>query len=236
VDLSLILPTYNERGGLGALRGRIEAVLRPYSAEIIVVDDDSPDGTAAYVSGLANGGLWKLIVRKSCRGLASAAMVGFEAARGDILVVMDSDGSHPPESIPALVEPIRAGRAEFVLASRFVPGGSDVGLVGLRRAVSWGAAELARPLTPVRDPMSGFFACRRDLLQRCELAPVGYKIGLEILVRCRPHPFEEVPFRFAPRLAGVSKLGSRQVLGFVRHLARLYRWQFAGDGRASSTR
>jgi dolichol-phosphate mannosyltransferase len=95
---------------------------------------------------------------------------------------------------------------------------------------------LARPITRVRDPMSGFFAVKRAVLARARLAPIGYKIALEILVKCRPTPVLEVPYRFEPRLAGESKLGRGEIANYVRHLARLYAWRGRGAGRASSTR
>jgi dolichol-phosphate mannosyltransferase len=237
VDLTVILPTYNERECLAALHERFEAAVRPYSAEILVVDDSSPDGTGVFVRWLSgNGGPWKLLSRDGERGLATAVVDGFRQARGEVLAVMDADGSHPPETLPKLIAPIAEERAEFVLASRFVPGGSDEGLTPARRVVSWAAAFGARGLTAVHDPMSGFFALRRSVLERSSLAPVGYKIGLEVLVKCHPSPVLEVPFTFRRRVAGISKLGSRQIVGYAHHLERLYRWRYAGAGRASSTR
>ena len=236
VDLSVILPTYNERPALEALAPRLERSVAPYEAEFLVVDDGSPDGTEAWVRSRGATGRWRLIERGARLGLATAVVAGIEQARGEIVVVMDADGSHPPETIPRLVEPVRSGRAELALASRFVPGGADPGLAGWRRAISWGATELARPLTSVRDPKSGFFATRRELFGRARLAPTGYKIGLEVLVRCRPAPVAEVPFVFAPRLAGESKLGARQIGSYVRHVGRLYLFRAFGGGRASSTR
>ncbi|MGB6442451.1 MAG: hypothetical protein WBF81_04050, partial [Thermoplasmata archaeon] len=110
------------------------------------------------------------------------------------------------------------------------------GLTMGRRTVSAAARWLARPLTGVRDPMSGFFAVRRSILGRAPLTPVGYKIALEILVKCRPRPYVEVPFAFQPRLAGHSKLGRRVVANYVRHLARLYAFELTPRRRASSTR
>lgn len=236
-EVTVILPTLHERACLEALRPRLERVLAPYAAEVLVVDDNSPDGTAAWVRGLGGSGIWRLLLRDRPRGLASAVVDGIGAARGRIVVVMDADGSHPPELLPRLLGPIRDGRAEFVLASRFVPGGADAGLGPLRRAISRTAAALARPLTPVSDPMSGFFAVDRSVAARAHLAPVGYKIGLEILVRCRPEPVAEVPYVFAERVAGESKLGGRQVAGYLGHLARLYRFRYGpGAGPASRTR
>jgi dolichol-phosphate mannosyltransferase len=105
-----------------------------------------------------------------------------------------------------------------------------------RRAISRGASLLARPLAPVKDPMSGFFCVRREILSRATLRPLGFKIGLEILVKCRPRPVLEVPFVFQDRVYGVSKLGSTVMGSYLRHVARLYAWRIAGGGRASSTR
>lgn len=210
-------------------------VLRDYASEVLIVDDGSPDGTASFAAAL-DGGLYRVLERPSRLGLASAVLEGFRRARGRAIVVMDADGSHPPELIPSLVGPVFDGRAEFVLASRHVPGGSSPGLVGWRRLVSWGAEFLARPLVTVHDSGSGFFAVGRPVLDRAPLAPIGYKIALEVLVRCNPRPVLEVPFAFGPRVAGESKLGSGQVGEYLHHLARLYAWRAFGPRRASRTR
>lgn len=240
-EVTVILPTLNERACLQAMAPRLEAELAPYSAELLVVDDNSPDGTADWVRGHEGSGPWRLLRRDRPRGLASAVVDGIAAARGALLVVMDADGSHPPELLPKLIDPLRGGTAEFVLASRFVRHGADRGLGPLRRAISWTASGLARPLTSVSDPMSGFFSVTRAVADRAKLAPVGYKIGLEILVRCRPAPIIEVPYVFTERVAGTSKLGGRQVFAYLDHLVRLYRVRYGrggggAGGRASRTR
>jgi dolichol-phosphate mannosyltransferase len=149
---------------------------------------------------------------------------------------MDADGSHPPELIPRLVDPVRSGAAEFALASRHIAGGDMGDMNRMRRTISAGASLLARPLAPVKDPMSGFFAVRRTILDRATLRPLGFKIGLEILVKCRPRPIVEIPFVFQERVYGVSKLGSRVIGSYLRHVARLYAWRIAGGTRASRTR
>jgi dolichol-phosphate mannosyltransferase len=236
LDVSLVLPTYNERECVQRLHERIEAALRPYRYEVIVVDDDSPDGTADIVRTLAVTQPYRLISRPRRSGLSSAVLDGCHVATGRIVVVMDADGSHPPEVLPQLIEPIQSGRAEFVLGSRRVPGGSDEGLGTMRWVTSWMATFPARPLTRVHDPMSGFFAVRRDVLDRAHLTPTGFKVGLEILVKCHPRPVAEVPYLFAERLAGESKLGPMVIASYGRHLVRLYRWRFLDGGRASSTR
>jgi dolichol-phosphate mannosyltransferase len=236
LDVSLVLPTYNERECLEHLHSRIEVALGAYRYEVIVVDDSSPDGTADTVREMATTKPYRLISRPRRSGLALAVLEGCRAATGRTVAVMDADGSHPPELLPELIESIRSGQAELALGSRHVPGGSDEGLGGLRWMTSWMATFPTRPLTGVHDPMSGFFAVRRDLLDRARLTPTGYKIGLEILVKCHPHPIVEVPFHFGERLAGQSKMGPVVIASYGRHIARLYRWRFLDGGRASSTR
>jgi dolichol-phosphate mannosyltransferase len=235
-DVSVVLPTFNERDAFQLLHRRIESALAGFTAEVIVVDDDSPDGTARAVDEIGRPDLYRILRRPGRLGLASAVLEGVADSTGRAVVVMDADGSHPPELIPQLVHPVLARRSEFVLASRKVPGGSAPGLVGVRRAISWAATMLTWPLSPVLDPMSGYFAFDRSILRRATLRPIGYKIGLEILVRCRPQGVLELPFAFQPRLAGESKLNGTEVRGYLRHLMRLYGWRLSGFGRASRTR
>jgi dolichol-phosphate mannosyltransferase len=235
VEVSLILPTFNERECVDRLHSRIDEALAPYRHEVIVVDDSSPDGTADVVRAIAQTQPYRLMSRPYRSGLSSAVLDGCHVAEGTIVVVMDADGSHPPERLRDLIEPIRDRNAEFVLGSRRVPGGSEPGLPLIRWATSWIAALPARALTSVHDPMSGFFAVRRDVVERTALTPTGFKIALEILVKCRPDPVVEVPFHFADRLAGESKLGPNVIASYARHLVRLYRWRFLG-GDASITR
>ncbi len=235
-EVSLILPTYNERECLRLLHERIERSLAAYRYEIVVVDDSSPDGTGAEVTELARSAPYRLVSRPERSGLSSAVLDGCDRAGGSVLAVMDADGSHPPELLPSLIEPVRSGRAEFALASRHVHGGSDRGLPPVRRLTSWLATVPARALVRVSDPMSGFFAVRREVLRRAPLAPTGFKVGLEVLAKCRPAPTVEVPFVFGTRLAGESKLAPVQVLEYARHLGRLYRWRLANGARASTTR
>jgi dolichol-phosphate mannosyltransferase len=236
LEVSVVIPTLHEREAIGLLAPRIAEALRPYRYEVVVVDDDSGDGTAEEVQRIAGQLPWRLYVRRGERGLASAVVLGMHVATGQVIVGIDADGSHPPEALPSLIQPILAGTAEMTIASRNVPGGSSPGLVGSRRALSRGAAVLARPLTSVKDPMSGFFAVRRDVLVRGQLEPLGYKIVLEILVKCRPSPTLEIPFVFAARSAGASKLGSGEIGRYLRHVGRLYAWSLAGRRRASTTR
>jgi dolichol-phosphate mannosyltransferase len=235
-DVSLVLPTYNERECLELLHERIDTALAAYRHEVIVVDDNSPDGTGDLVRQIAATGPYRLVSRPRRAGLSSAVLDGCRAATGRVVVVMDADGSHPPEVLSELIGPIQSGRAEFTLGSRRVHGGSDEGLGAVRWLTSWMATFPTRPLTWVHDPMSGFFAVRRDVLDRAPLTPTGFKVGLEILVKCHPRPVVEVPYHFGERLAGESKLGPLVIASYGRHLMRLYRWRFLDGGRASSTR
>jgi len=236
-SVSIVLPTFNERETLERIHPRLVAAVAGRDAEIVVVDDSSPDGTGDLVRSLAEHGPYRLVERPARSGLASAVLDGFRAARGDRIVVMDADGSHPPETIGPLLEPLERGEAEFVLASRRAPGGSSPGLSRPRQAISFGARMLAWPLIRVSDPMSGFFAFDRRILARNELHPVGYKIALEVLVRCRPSPIREVGFVFSERIAGESKLNGSEVGAYLHHIARLYGFRLSGGARrARSTR
>jgi dolichol-phosphate mannosyltransferase len=227
---SIIVPTYREVEALPELIERVARVRQahPSLLELLIVDDDSRDGTEALIA--ARPEPWvKLIVRKEDRGLSQAVLAGLRAARGDLLVVMDADLSHPPETIVDMQKAIAAG-ADFVVGSRYVEGGTTADDWGLLRFInSRVATALARPLTAISDPMSGFFALPRRVFEAArDPSPLGYKIGLELLVRCNCTNVKEVPIHFANRTRGESKLTAKQQLLYVRHLMRLYRFKFGG--------
>ncbi len=227
-SVSLIVPTYREAENLPTLIHRLERVRtsRQMPLELLIVDDDSADGTEQIIRDLSLDWV-RLVVRKGARGLSSAVLEGLRLARNDIAVVMDADLSHLPEAIPDLVQTLIDG-ADFAIGSRYVAGGStDVGWGLFRWLNSRVATWLARPLTSVKDPMSGFFAMRRDMLSRAEgLDPVGYKIGLELLVRCRCKDIREVPIHFANRRSGQSKLSFAEQLRYLRHVRRLLFYKY----------
>lgn len=228
--VTIVVPTYKERDNLAPLARRIFAALDPAHSELLIVDDDSPDGTAAEAQRLAADQPVRCIVRRGERGLATAVIRGLAEARGELVVVMDADLSHPPEALPALLEALRDPHVNMAIGSRFVPGaGIESNWPLFRRLNSFVARALARPLTPVRDVMSGFFAVRRRELDLTRLEPIGYKIALELVVRHRWRNVVEVPIMFADRTAGRSKLNVGEQLRYVRHLLRLYR--FAAFGR-----
>jgi dolichol-phosphate mannosyltransferase len=219
-----VIPTYNERANLLELVTRIEDACKGagVKVEIVLVDDNSPDGTGEFAEELAMDHDIKVIHRSGKLGLSTAVMSGFEVASGDTIVVMDADLSHPPEKIPEMVGKIEDGKAQMVVGSRYVKGGAVENWPIHRRAISKSATFLARGLTKVKDPMSGFFAFKRSVIDGVELNPIGYKIGLEILVKGRYENVVEVPITFADRKAGKSKLGASVYLKYLDHCTRLY--------------
>ena len=225
-EISVVVPCYREAENLRALVPRIAAALDAVHlpGEIIVVDDDSRDGTMAVCAQLAQVFPLRLITRHDERGLSSAVICGLRAATGKTLVVMDADLSHPPEAIPEIVAACRKPFVDFVIGSRYTRGGSiSQTWSTFRRANSGVASMLARGLTAARDPMSGFFALERSTFESAtELSPIGYKIGLELIVRCECRRIVEVPIHFEDRVAGESKLTMIQQWHYLRHLARLY--------------
>lgn len=226
-SVSVVVPTYNERANFRPLATRVFATLSPAHCELLIVDDDSPDATAAECAAVAAETGWPLrcIMRRGERGLATAVIRGLREARGELIVSLDADLSHPPEAIPALLEALRDPRVNMAIGSRFVPGGRvDLHWPLHRRLNSLVARLLARPLTPVRDMMSGFFAVRRADLWLAGLDPVGYKIALELIVRHGWTNVVEVPIIFSDRAAGKTKLSVAEQLRYLRHLARLYRF------------
>jgi len=218
------VPTYNEKDNLDELVRRITQSCSSCKGgvEIVIVDDNSPDGTGKYAEELAKTHNMKVLHRAGKLGLSSAVIEGFGAASGDILVVMDADLSHPPEKIPEMVSKIESGEAEFALGSRYIKGGSVENWPFHRRIISKGATLLARPVTKVKDPMSGFFAFKRSIIEGANLDPVGYKIALEIIVKGNVSKVVEVPIHFANRKAGKSKLGGGEMLRYIDHVTRLY--------------
>jgi dolichol-phosphate mannosyltransferase len=237
--LSLVLPTYNETGNLPRLIPRLTSVLDRVGApfEIIVVDDDSPDGTWALAGemALADPRL-RVIRRRGERGLATAVVAGWRGARGEILGVMDADLQYPPEGLPGLLDAIAEDGVDVVVASRYAPD-ACLGPWALRREIaSRGSILLAqwalpRTLGQIEDPNSGYFLIRRRVIDNVDLRPIGFKILIEVLARGRWQRIVELPHAYEGRTEGTSKLGSRQTAEFLVHLARLV-WETRLRNRA----
>lgn len=225
---TIVVPTYREAESLPHLIDRVSEVRarHGYDIELLIMDDDSRDGTVELMRSRPEPWV-HLVVRTQERGLSAAVLDGFRRARGQILVCMDADLSHPPEVLPLMLRKLEEG-ADFVLGSRYVQGGTTSDDWGVLRWLNSRVATLlARPLTSVGDPMSGFFAFRRSTFERGQdFNPAGYKIGLEMIVRCRCERVVEVPIHFEDRQFGTSKLTLRQQLLYLRHLRRLYVFKF----------
>ncbi len=229
-EVSVIVPTINEADNLPALLQRISSALRDTSFEVLIVDDNSADATPAVCAQLAKQYPLKLLVRTDpSNGLSGAVLHGMAAARGKFLCVMDADLQHPPEKLPELLAPLRSGQADFTLGSRYVPGGSTAAKWGFfRKFNSQFATLLARPFAgKTTDPMAGFFALKRETYAAAQnLTPLGYKIALELMCKCRVKNVREIPIHFAMRLKGQSKLSLKQQFRYLEHLSRLYDFTF----------
>lgn len=227
--MSIVVPTYRERENIPHLIDRI-AQLRArdnLDIELIFMDDQSRDGSVEYVESCGHDWV-KIVERTGERGLSPAVIDGFKLATKPVLICMDCDLSHPPEKIPQMILALSSGQ-EFIIGSRYVPGGSTDDDWGIFRWLNSRVATLlARPLTNVRDPMSGFFAMRnQDFKQAKDLNPVGYKIALELIVKCGFENVGEVPIHFTDRVYGESKLSFKEQLKFIQHLRRMYLHRFA---------
>ncbi len=222
--ISIIIPTYNERDNLDELISRIDKSLNGLSHEIIIVDDNSPDGTANRAKELSSRHPVKVIVRPKKLGLSSAVMDGLNIARGDVIAVMDADLQHPPEMLPDLYKRIEEG-CDIAIASRYIKGGSVENWSLIRRIISKGSIILAWTLLPrvrwVRDPASGYFMFRRHVIEDCELNPRGFKILMEVLVKGNYSKVCEVPYTFGLRRRGTSKLGASTIISYILHILDL---------------
>ena len=226
MKVSIVIPTYKEKDNIPELFDRIFKVFNnnKINGEIIVVDDDSQDGTIEIVNKYRKSKPIRLIIRKDERGLASACIEGFKIASGGVILVMDADLQHPPEKIPDLINAIKKG-ADIAIGSRYAEGGSlgkwSIG----RKIVSKGASGLANILFSevrnIKDKESGFFAFKKEVIKDAKLKPTGYKILLEILVLGNYNKAVEVGFEFGKRSAGVSKLGFGIIFSYISHLIRL---------------
>jgi dolichol-phosphate mannosyltransferase len=222
--LALVVPTYNERDRLPEL---VRAIFATYDAagiegELVIVDDNSPDGTGEVADELARSFPVKVVHRAGKLGLGTAVIEGFNAADAEFVGVIDADLSHPPDLVPRMLAALRDGRADLVIGSRYVPGGGTSNWEMSRVLMSRFACLLARGLTPVRDATSGFFLMRRDRARDVTISAGGFKICLELLIRSEPRLVIEVPYVFTGRTAGESKMNWQEAMGYLRQLRDLY--------------
>ncbi len=232
--VSIVVPTLREAANIPTLVERIRDALSPTGVrwELLLVDDDSHDGSEEIVAEVGRRLPVRMEVRRNApRDLSLAVLHGMRLARYDRVVVMDADLSHPPERIGALLATLE-GDCDMVIGSRYAPGGRVDRTWGWRRRLnSRVATALALPLVRCSDPMSGFFATDRRALPNLQrLQPIGYKIGLELVVRGRLR-VAEVPIDFVDRDLGSSKMDWRQQVNYLRHLYRLYLHRYGAAAR-----
>jgi len=233
---ALVIPTLNEEANIGPALDRARNSLDPLNIpyELVVVDDDSSDGTQSVVQNYQQTDpRIRLVVRKGARGLAGAVIYGWQRTNASLLGVMDADLQHPPELLPKLVNAIQAGK-DIVIASRYVEADGVAGWNPIRRAVSmvstWVTVPLQKSTIRVKDPMSGFFIVRRQCIDGLKLQPEGFKLLLEILVRGNIRSVQEVPYHFGLRNGGTSKANWRVGLEYLQLLGRLSKNAFLKQG------
>lgn len=226
-SFSLVIPTYNERDNVHELLERIRRSVEPlgYLYEVIIVDDSSLDETWRVASDYSAKYPVRTLRRKGRGGLARAALEGISASNYEIVVIMDASLQHPPETVPKLIADVNDG-TDIAIGSRFVEPAVSEPLGFPRRIVlrcsDLLARTLFRQLRGIEDLESVFFAFRKDVVSHSDLNPVGYKILLEILVQGAYATVSKVPYRFEKREAGVSKLGVKDSIDYVRHLSSLF--------------
>ena len=237
---SMVVPTYNEAGGIEQLIATLDAVFKrnALDGEIVVVDDNSPDGTGAIVDRLADRYPVRCLHRPGKMGLSSGVIDGWNFARPEsqALGAMDGDFSHDPQIIPALVRALEGGEYGLAIGSRYVAGGGIRNWPLRRKITSLVAIALAKPLTRVNDITSGYFLVKREALDGVKLDPIGFKIGLEVIAKAHYGKATEIPYVFQDRTSGQSKLNSGEITNYLRQLRRIYALKLGGNRSNGSSR
>lgn len=221
MDLSIIIPSYNEKENILILLNKIFNEFKEHkiNGEVIVVDDNSPDGTGKLVENFKKKYKHLKIIHRSGKlGLSSAVLDGFKIAKGNVFGVMDADLSHPPEKIPKMFSIIKEEKADFVIGSRYVKGGRIKGWNFKRKIMSKVATLLAKPFTSVKDSMSGFFMIKKECLKDRKFNPKGFKILLELVIKAKYKKIKEVPIVFVNRTKGKSKAGINEIFSYLKNL------------------
>jgi glycosyltransferase involved in cell wall biosynthesis len=238
----VIVPTYNEKGNITPLVRQLLAL--PIDLGVIVVDDNSPDGTGEIADRLAaeHPGRMQVVHRAGKLGLGTAYIAGFKRAiaeDADLIITMDADFSHPPEKIPELVAKAQSG-CDLVIGSRYVPGGQAVECTLPRKILSWGANAFARSLLGLKahDTTAGFRCYRREVLASIALDEIfsnGYSFLIEMLYKVQRQGWRvgEVPIVFHNRQQGVSKISRDEIYKALSTVLRLFRRRLSGHRLSS---
>jgi len=230
MDISIVLPTYKEAENIALVLSEIRKSVREAGYEIIVVDDNSPDGTWFYAVNLIGDD--DIVIRRiNIKGLSTAILDGIIFSLKEYVVVMDADLQHPPQYINNMVKVVENGDVDVVIGSRYMSGGGVEGWTKSRIIISKGATLIAKLMLSstrgLTDPMSGFFMVKREkvVANREKLNPRGYKILLEILEKCQPLNVSETPYVFRSRVYGKSKLGAKTIIDYILHVLKLSGWR-----------
>ncbi len=228
-DLTVIIPTFKEEANIRNIVTEVDAVFKRnnLNGEILIVDDNSPDGTISIVNEIKKTKPnVNIIVRLADHGLSQSVAEGFTHASSDILVVIDADLSHPPSLIPVMYAEILDGN-DVVIGSRYMEGGGIKKWPLKRRIISLGATFLGRLLFPdISDPVSGFFAVRKSVVAKAALKPRGYKILLEVLGKGIWEKDKEIPFEFVDREIGSSKLKLKTIIEYAEQVIDITLFSF----------
>lgn len=237
MKFSIVIPTYNEAGGIEKLVTDLAHIFSAHNldGELIVVDDNSPDGTGAIVDGLTGRFPVRCLHRPGKMGLSSGVIDGWNFARPESVALgcMDADLSHDPKIVPQMVAALASGRYGLAVGSRYVKGGGITNWPLKRKLTSIVACAMAWPLTPLRDITSGFLLVKREALEGIALDPIGFKIGLEVAAKARYGKFVEVPYVFTDRVVGESKLNGKEIANYLKQLRRLYGGRVVPKGKAA---
>lgn len=230
LKFSIVVPTYNEADGVERLVRALDGVFSANNldGEIIVVDDNSPDGTGAIVDRLSEAYPVRCLHRPGKMGLSSGVIDGWKFARpeSEALGAIDGDFSHDISILPRMVRALESGGYGLAVGSRYVQGGGITNWPMKRIVTSKVACMLAAPLTPLKDITSGYLLVRREALEGVELDPIGFKIGLEVIAKGHYGKAIEIPYVFTDRIAGESKLNKKEIFNYLKQLRRLYAARF----------
>ncbi len=236
LKFSIVIPTYNEAGGIERLLRSLGTLFaeNQLDGEIIVVDDNSPDGTGAIVDRLSSELPVRCLHRAGKLGLSSGVIEGWRFARpeSEALGAMDADFSHDINILPQMVKALENGYG-LAVGSRYVQGGGITNWPMKRIVTSKVACMLAQPLTRIKDITSGYFLVRRDALEGVELDPIGFKIGLEVIAKAHYGKAIEVPYVFTDRIEGISKMNQKEIVNYLKQLRKLYTARLFGQKAVS---
>lgn len=226
LPFTIVIPTYNEAGGIETLLRALDSAFKSndLDGEIIVVDDNSPDGTGKIVDRLSSELPVRCLHRPGKLGLSSGVIDGWKIARAQSRAVgaMDADFSHDINILPRMVAALESGEYGLAIGSRYVKGGGISNWPKRRIVTSRVACLLARPLTNVKDITSGYILVRRDAIEGVQLDPIGFKIGLEVIAKGHYGKALEIPYVFTDRVVGQSKLNRGEIFNYLKQLRKLY--------------